>query len=270
VELLPENQTPGDLMTALTSEPTPDEICTVLARELRTPLSTIEGYLDLLAQGGVGPLTPEQREFLDVVSRNVHRLTLVVSDWLDMSRIEAGRWELRRDTVDLLDVADRAVGELRPRIRAKEQQVSVDAPADPVLTVGDERALVRVVGNLLSNAHKYTPVGGSIRLALAAADDGTVKLDVQDTGIGIRDQDRPFLFRKFFRAHLTESEPGTGLGLTLVRELVGRMGGQVSVESEFGKGSTFSIVLPRAVGLALPRDAGFAHSAATDADYRSE
>jgi signal transduction histidine kinase len=233
-------------MTGLPSEPTPDEICAVLSRELRTPLSTIEGYLDLLAHGGVGPLTPEQREFLDVVSRNVHRLTMVVSDWLDMSRLEAGRFELHQESVDLLDVADLAIGELRPRIRAKEQQIGVDVPSEPVLVLGDGRALGRIVGNLLSNAHKYTPPGGSIRLTLAANDD-TVTLAVQDTGIGIRDEDRPYLFRKFFRAHLTESEPGTGLGLTLVKELVERMGGRVSVVSTFGQGSTFSVALPRAV-----------------------
>lgn len=253
MELVPENQTPGEPMTGLTSDPTPDEICAVLARELRTPLSTIEGYLDLLAQGGVGPLTEEQREFLDVVTRNVKRLTLVVSDWLDMSRIEAGRLDLHPESVDLLDVADRAVAELRPRIRAKEQQVVVDAPPDPILVHGDARALARIVGNLLSNAHKYTPPGGSIQVILAEGNDNTVTLHVRDSGIGIRDQDRPYLFRKFFRAHLTESEPGTGLGLTLVNVLVERMGGRISVESVFGKGSTFSVSLPRAVESMVPQ-----------------
>jgi signal transduction histidine kinase len=256
-------------MTGLTSDPTPDEICAVLARELRTPLSTIEGYLDLLAQGGVGPLTDEQREFLDVVVRNVDRLTLVVSDWLDMSRLEAGRFELRLEAVDLLDVADRAIAELRPRIRAKEQQVSVDAPADPVLALADPRAMGRIVGNLLSNSHKYSPRGCSIRLVLAVVDDTTVRLDVQDTGIGIRDQDRPYLFRKFFRAHLTESEPGTGLGLTLVKELLERMGGQVTVESQFGKGATFSVTLPRAVEAAVAPDARPAYSAEAGAGLNS-
>jgi signal transduction histidine kinase len=248
-------------MTGLTSEPTPDELCAVLARELRTPLSTIEGYLDLLAQGGVGPLTEEQREFLGVVTRNVHRLTSVVSDWLDMSRLEAGRFELRHEVVDLLDVADRAVAGLRPVIRAKEQQISVDAPVDEVLALGDARALTRIVVNLLSNAHKYTPPGGSLRVGLAEGDDETVRLDVQDTGIGIRDDDQRYLFRKFFRAHLTESEPGTGLGLTLVKVLVERMGGSISVQSMFGQGTTFSVTLPRAVNLALPCEAGSASPA---------
>lgn len=230
-------------MTGQPGEPTPDEICTLLARELRTPLATIEGYLGLLAQGGVGPITAEQREFLAVVSRNAQRLSVVVSDWYDMARLEAGRLDLASEPVELLDVVDCAVGELRPRIRAKEQQIRVDAPAGPAVVLGDGRALARIVSNLLSNAHKYTPRGGQLRVTQSADEAGAVRLDVQDTGIGIRDEDQARLFRKFFRASLTDSEPGTGLGLTLVKALVERMGGQVSVRSTLGEGSTFSVVL---------------------------
>jgi signal transduction histidine kinase len=235
-------------MTSLPGDPTPDEMCTVLTRELRTPLATIEGYLDLLAQGGVGPITPEQREFLAVVSRNVQRLTVVVGDWYDMARLEAGRLELARERVDLLDVVDCAVGELRARIRAKEQQIFVDTPAAPAMVLGDERAQARIVRNLLSNAHKYTPRGGQIRVALSTDAAGAIRLDVQYTGSGIRDEDQAQLFRKFFRAPLTESEPGTGLGLTLVRAMVERMDGQISARSTLGEGSTFSVVLPGASG----------------------
>jgi signal transduction histidine kinase len=230
-------------MTGQPGEPTPDEICTLLARELRTPLSTIEGYLELLAQGDVGPVTAEQREFLAVVARNAQRLSLVVSDWYDMARLEAGRLALATEPVELLDVVDCAIGELRARIRAKEQQIRVDATAVSAVVLGDARALARVVSNLLSNAHKYTPRGGQLRVTLTADEAGAVRLDVQDTGIGIRDEDQARLFRKFFRAALTDSEPGTGLGLTLVKELVERMGGQVSVRSTLGEGSTFSVVL---------------------------
>jgi signal transduction histidine kinase len=255
VERFPEHEIPGEQMTARPSAPTPDEMCAVLARELRTPLSTVEGYLDLLAGGGVGPVTAEQREFLDVVVRNVRRLTVVVSDWLDISRLEAGRFELAQLPVDLLDVADRVVADLRPRIWAKEQRITVETPSEPALVLGDSRALVQVVSNLLSNAHKYTPPGGQIRLVLSTDRDDIVRLDVDDTGIGIRDEDQPYLFRKFFRAHLTESEPGTGLGLTLVKTLVERMGGSISIRSTFGTGSTFTVVLPRAVDRLLsPED----------------
>jgi signal transduction histidine kinase len=249
--LLPENEGPDNRMTERTAEPTPDEICAVLARELRSPLSTIGGYLDLLANGGVGPVTDEQREFLDVVSRNVHRLTTVVSDWYEMARLEAGRLELAHEPVDLEEIADRAIAELRSRIRSKEQQVTVEISGVPPIAIGDSRALLRVVGNLLSNAHKYTPPGGTIRVVLGPGDERMVRLDVADTGIGIREEDQPHLFRKFFRAHLTDSEPGTGLGLTLTLALVEQMGGRVVVQSVLGKGSTFSIVLP-AVAEASP------------------
>ena len=101
--------------------------------------------------------------------------------------------------------------------------------------------------NLLSNAHKYTPSGGTIRVVLGVEDERTVRLDVIDSGIGINDEDRPHLFRKFYRARLTDNEPGTGLGLPLTKALIEGMGGRIEVESAFGRGSTFSLLLPRAV-----------------------
>jgi signal transduction histidine kinase len=238
------NDATNNRIPTRTVEPTPDDFCAVLTRELRSPLSTIEGYLDLLANGGVGPVSDEQREFLDVIGRNVRRLVAVVGDWHDMARLEAGRLELVQEAVDLEEIADRAIAALRPGIRAKEQQVTVDVSATPCVAVGDARAILRAAGNLISNAHKYTPRRGSIRIMLGPADDGMVRLDVADTGIGIRDEDQPHLFRKFFRADLTDAEPGTGLGLTLTQVLVERMGGRVLVHSVLGKGSTFSIVLP--------------------------
>jgi signal transduction histidine kinase len=247
MKLLPENEAPGRSVTEPSSVPTPDEISVVLTRELRGPLSTIEGYLELLANGGVGAVTDEQREYLDVIIRNVHRLSAVVSDWFDVARLEAGRLELVQVPVDLEEVADRAIAQLRTRIRSKEQQVTVDSPSEPVEALGDPRALLHVVDNLLSNAHKYTPPGGAIRFVVAIDGDRSVRLDVIDTGIGIREEDQARLFRKFFRAHLTDAEPGSGLGLTLVLGLLDRMGGRITVQSALGKGSTFSVLLPRAV-----------------------
>lgn len=245
---MPNSQASVNYARVQASEPTSGEVSAALARELRGPLSTVDGYLELLMNGGVGELTPEQKEFLGVVRRNVDRLSAVVTDWIDLGRIEGGAFRLTRETVDLEEIADRAVAAIRPRIRAKEQQISVEAPLDLTLVEGDSRALLRVVGNLLSNAHKYTPRGGSIRLVFGTAPgpDGCqlARLDVIDTGIGIRDEDQAQLFRKFFRSHLTETEPGTGLGLALVQALVERHGGRVSVESALGKGSTFTIWLP--------------------------
>ncbi|MFN8633762.1 MAG: HAMP domain-containing sensor histidine kinase [Chloroflexota bacterium] len=240
---MPTSQASDTRTTAQANEATSSEVCTILARELRGPLSTVDGYLELLMNGGVGELTPEQKEFLGVVRRNIDRLSAVVSDWIDVARIESGLFQLAREAVDLEEMVDRAVATIRPRVRAKEQQILVESPADLLLVPGDSRALLRVVDNLLSNAHKYTPRGGTIRLALTA-DGGTARLDVTDTGIGIREEDQDRLFRKFYRSDLTETEPGTGLGLTLVKSLVEQHGGRVAVQSELGKGSIFTIWLP--------------------------
>jgi signal transduction histidine kinase len=268
MELLPKREAQFRPTMEQPVEPAAGEICAVLARELRIPLSTIEGFVDLLASGGVGPVTDEQREILDVVSHNIRRLSSVVGDWYDLSRLEAGALELTREQVDLEEIADRAVAALRPRIRVKEQQVSVEVPAEPALALGDPRGLLRVVGHLLSNAHKFTPSGGEIRLLLAVEGDETVRLDVIDNGLGIRDEDQPRIFRKFFRAHLTEAEPGSGLGLALTRLLVERMKGQITVRSALGEGSTFTLMLRRPVEVGP--EPGPGSDPLADADRESE
>ncbi len=268
MELLPAKEAPGRRMAKSESETgaTPEELCAILARELRSPLSTIEGYLHLLTNGGLGSLSEEQREYLDVVSRNVDRLSSVVSDWLDVTRLEAGKYDVARLPVDLEEITDRAIAQLRPQIRSKEQQVSVETPGVPVMAIGDARALLQVVSNLLSNAYKYTPRGGAIRVVLSIQDD-TVTLDVVDTGIGVREDDQPGMFRKFFRANLTDAEPGTGLGLALTKAFIDHMGGQVSMQSALGKGSTFTVHLPRATET---MDASPASGPCADHQARSE
>jgi two-component system, OmpR family, phosphate regulon sensor histidine kinase PhoR len=237
---------PDRRMTDVTDQPTPDEVFSVLARELRTPLSTIEGYIELLNKGDVGELLPEQREYLDVVSRNVQRLVTVVGDWTEVCRLEANRQDVERVDVDLEEVVDRAVAEVRPGIRVKSQRLQIQLPDEPIMVLGDARALLRIVQNLLSNACKYTPPHGSIRILAEFEGDNSVRLDVIDTGIGLREEDQPRLFRKFFRSTLTEAEPGTGLGLALCRMLAERMDGSIGMTSALGKGSTFTVRLPRA------------------------
>lgn len=242
---------PDRHMTDVTDQATPEEVFTVLARELRTPLATIEGYIELLNKGDVGALLPEQREYLDVVSRNVQRLVAVVGDWTEVCRLEANRQDLVADEVDLEEVIDRAAAEVRPGIRVKSQRLQIQLPDEPVMVQGDARALLKIVQNLLSNACKYTPPSGSIRIVAALESDYVARLDVADTGIGLREEDQARLFRKFFRSTLTEAEPGTGLGLALSRMLAERMGGSISVISALGQGSTFTVRLPR-VSLSAP------------------
>lgn len=262
----PALTTPARQQCGQCAEPTPAEFSGALARELRSPLSTVTGYLELLANGGVGEITDAQRDFLSVVSRNVQRLTMVVDDWLDLARLEAGRVPVIRQPVDIGAIAARACEDISEAVGSKQQQLAIDFPTATVHALGDSRSLHRVVSNLLSNAHKYTQPGGVISLTLGLDGEDTIRLAVTDSGIGIHEEDQPFLFRKFFRAPLTEAEPGTGLGLPLTRLLVERLGGTISVESALGKGATFTVRLPRATDTAGATTAASIAAPAVPAD----
>lgn len=247
-------------------EPTPAEIYSTLARELRSPLATVAGYLELLANGGVGAVTEAQHDFLGVVSRNVHRLTMVVDDWLELARLESGKVVFALGPVDLGGVIAGVCDDLRESVEGKQQRLTVDVPPVPVHVLADQRSVYRIVSNLCSNAHKYTQPGGDIRLAVAYEGTDLVRFDAVDSGIGIREEDQALLFRKFFRAPLREAEPGTGLGLTLTKLLVERLGGTIGVRSALGHGATFTVRLPRAAGPAAEAPAVAASPSETAAD----
>jgi PAS domain S-box-containing protein len=224
------------------------EFVSLVSHELRTPLTSIAGYVELLVQGEVGPLTDDQRDFLAVVKTNADRLTGLINDLLDISRIEAGKIELELTTVDLGDLAATVAGMLRPQIEAKGQSLQIEIdPAAPRLT-GDSDRLAQVITNLLSNAHKYTPAGGTIvvRVAPAADTRRTVRIAVADTGIGMTEEEQTRLFTKFYRAQneTTRAVGGTGLGLAITRQLVELHGGEISVRSAPSAGSTFTVTFP--------------------------
>jgi signal transduction histidine kinase len=221
------------------------EFVSLASHELRTPLTSIRGYVDLLLEGETGELLPDQRAFLEIVAGNARRLVNLINDLLDLSRIESGRVTLNRTAVDLgYTVYDIAAG-LRPALDAKRQTLSIEvAPGLPTVD-GDPDRLAQVIANLLSNANKYTPAGGRIRISLVR-DGERLLLAVQDDGIGISEEDQAQLFTRFFRARnrATEEVGGTGLGLAISRSLVEMHGGAIAVESAPGAGSTFTVVLP--------------------------
>ncbi|HEY7676889.1 MAG TPA: response regulator [Candidatus Methylomirabilis sp.] len=222
-----------------------NEFVSMVSHELRTPLTSIQGYVALLLEGEGGDPTAEQREFLTIVQNNSERLLALIADLLDLARIEAGRIELRRTTVDLARLIRAVADTLRPLIEAKQQRLTLDL-AEPLPPVwADADRVTQVLTNLLSNAHKYTPVGGSIGLG-ARAEDGAARVDVRDTGIGLSPEDQTQLFSRFFRAknRAVQEAGGTGLGLVITRSLVEMHGGTIAVSSAPGQGSTFSITLP--------------------------
>jgi PAS domain S-box-containing protein len=221
------------------------EFISMVAHELRTPMTSITGYVDLLMLGMLGPVTDKQSEFLQVVKHNAQRLLTLASDLLDVSRMESQGLKLHLQATSAADVVAEAVIAMEKQIEAKEQSLVVDVPRDLPEVTADRDRIIQVVTNLLSNAHKYSPRDSRIEIH-GQRTDGHLELTVKDAGIGISSEDRKRLFTRFFRADnaiLTE-EDGTGLGLAICLEIVERHGGEIQVDSELGKGSTFRILLP--------------------------
>jgi signal transduction histidine kinase len=216
-----------------------------MSHELRTPLNAIIGFSEVLGERMFGELNEKQAEYTeDILSSGRHLLSLI-NEILDLSKVEAGRMELKVATFDLPLAIDNARTFVRER--AAKQGINLDVTVDERLGdfVGDERKIKQILLNLLSNAVKFTPEGGRIGINARQAD-GSVEISVSDTGIGISPEDQAKIFEEFRQvgsdyAHKTE---GTGLGLTLAKKFVELHGGKIWVESEVGKGSTFSFTLP--------------------------
>jgi signal transduction histidine kinase len=219
------------------------EFVSMVSHELRTPLTSIQGYAELLLEDE--RIGEAQRESLNSIKKNSDRLLGLITDLLDLSRMEAGRLDLHRTSLDLVHLIREVAGSLRPLIEAKRQRLRLDLGEALPAAWADADRVTQILTNLISNAHKYTPVEGSITVA-ARSDDGFVRVDVSDTGIGLSPEDQAQLFTKFFRAHdrSRQAGGGTGLGLVITRFLVELHGGRITVSSVPGQGSTFGFSLP--------------------------
>jgi len=230
------------------------EFVSFVSHELKQPMTSMRGYTDLLASGATGELSEVQRSFLDTIRSNVNRMNSLVSSLLDISRIESGRIRINLSDVSVEQVIEESLRTIRQQIDEKEQRLEVEVSPDLPLVRGDRERLIQVLTNLVSNAHKYTPSGGQIRvqarLQLGAegngARNGYVMCSVSDTGVGMSPQDQERLFTKYFRSEdpAVRSESGTGLGLVITKSLVELQGGEIWVESEQGQGSTFAFTIP--------------------------
>ncbi len=233
------------------------EFVSIVSHELKVPMTSIKGYAKLLAIGAVGELSEAQREFLHTIISNVDRMDTLVKDLLEISRIETGRLKLDKKPVSLHTVVNEAVRIVQGEIEAKNLTLTLNLPEDLPLVWGDQARLVQVMNNLLSNAYKYTPPGGSItvesRITVEPppsngkdAMSPFVLVSVTDTGVGISEDDQDKIFTKFFRADhpLVQEVTGTGLGLSITKSIVEIHGGRIWVESEPEQGSTFYFTLP--------------------------
>jgi signal transduction histidine kinase len=222
------------------------QFVSIAAHELRTPLASVVGYVEILLED-VELLTQQQREFLEIIQSSSRRLLEITRNLLDIARIEAGRVDLVLQPVALDVLVEGIAAEFHPQLKAKDQHLTFRAPPDLPLALCDEARTTQIVGNLLSNASKYTPEGGGITVTVSpAAEDGFLRVSVADTGVGISADDQEKLFSRFFRAEsagLTGAS-GAGLGLHITRALVELHGGTIWLESEPGAGSTFHVTFP--------------------------
>jgi signal transduction histidine kinase len=216
-----------------------------MSHELRTPLNAIIGFSEVLGERLFGELNDKQAEYTeDILSSGRHLLSLI-NEILDLSKVEAGRMELELAPFDLPLAIENARTFVRER--ATRHGITLDVNVDERLGeyVGDERKIKQILLNLLSNAVKFTPEGGRIGIN-ARRTNGAVEISVTDTGIGIAPEDQPRIFEEFrqVRSDYEHKSEGTGLGLTLAKKFVELHGGRIWVESEIGKGSTFTFTLP--------------------------
>ncbi|MGY1719180.1 sensor histidine kinase [Blastococcus sp. SYSU DS0552] len=250
-----------DMTEARATERMKDQFVSLISHELRTPLSSILGYLELVMDDEDSPLTDEQRQYLSTVERNAQRLLRLVGDLLFTAQVESGRFTLQPADVDLAGVVRAAEETARVAAGNAGVRIVVDVPGEGMVVSGDAVRLGQACDNLVSNAVKFTPAGGEVRLVLRSmwrSADGEVRahpapgaepvaqLSVSDTGMGIPAGEQGQLFTRFFRSSTAQRNavPGVGLGLTITKAITTAHGGTLDLVSTEGVGTTFTMTLP--------------------------
>jgi signal transduction histidine kinase len=228
------------------SNRTKAEFLTAMSHELRTPLNAIGGYTELLSIGVRGPITEAQRADLERIRRSQQHLLGIINDLLNFSRIEAGQITYESAPVRLEDVVNGVLPMIEPQAAQKELALTHECGPRETIAVADRARIEQIMINLLSNAVKFTPPGGRIAVTCFTRD-GDACIAVADTGVGIPEDKLESVFEPFVQLGrtLTTSHEGTGLGLAISRDLARAMRGDLRVESAVGKGSTFTLSLPK-------------------------
>ncbi len=222
------------------------QFLSMVSHELRTPLTSMMAFADIMRTNKQGNLVEKDVSRLDVIRRNGRRLSLLIGDLLDVSRIESGALKLEIAEFEMNQMVEELHESFDPLVEVKSQRLSMDLPSEIVTCFADRDRMAQVVSNLMSNASKYSPESSEI-LVTMSADKDTIYMSVKDAGIGISEQDQKQLFTSFFRAdnEATRAAPGTGLGLVIVKGIVEMHRGRIWIESEYGKGTTVNIQFSR-------------------------
>jgi len=249
-EALQREQLAVDHLRAL--DDAKDDFVSTVSHELRTPLTSIIGSIELLEDGMAGELAAEQKQMVDVIGRNAERLLSMANDLLTLASYEGlGSPATQLELLDLRSVVSASRAAVTGLLTGRDLDLLDDLPAEPVLVNGDAGYLERAVTNLLSNAIKFTRDGGRITTRLSLDGNGTCRVSVSDTGVGIPENEIQDIFQRFFRSSNVRADAiqGTGLGLSIVRSIVERHRGHIDVHSNQGQGTTFTITLPLATRL---------------------
>jgi len=222
-----------------------------MSHELRTPLNSVLGFSEVLQ--GADTLTDKQKRYVHNIQKAGRDLLDMINDILDVAKMEAGKMDVRLSEFKIEAIIQAQCDMVRPQSDDKNIDLRFEIENDLPMMFQDQQKVQRIITNLLSNAIKFTPEGGRITVGARGTPRGMIELWVSDTGVGIADADREIIFEKFRQGtalagkdpdNLTREYTGTGLGLSIVKELCKLLGGEVSVESELGKGSTFRVFLP--------------------------
>jgi PAS domain S-box-containing protein len=214
-----------------------------VSHEFKNPLNNIKESLALILEGIKGPVDPEQKPVLELAKRNAERLIRLVTDLLDVSKIEAGKMKLKKEKVDIGPLIDEVIASNNIEISKKKLTLGKDISKSAGQVWADKDKLVEVIINLLSNAIKYTPPSGRITIKLSGNSE-EVRFEISDTGPGIAEKDFHKLFDKFERL-TAERQEGTGLGLSIAKDIIELHKGKIWVESDLGKGTKFIFTLPK-------------------------
>jgi PAS domain S-box-containing protein len=217
----------------------------MIAHDLRSPMSVIQGYVALMASGKTGEINATQCEFLESVNRKITEMTALLNDFLDMSKMDAGFVNLKCQDLVLGDLLGEVVEDLAPMAESRGIGVRMELPAAPVWVHGDPLRITQILRNVVSNAIKYNVENGWIRLGVNCHD-GFARIGVSDGGIGMSQDELRVLFQPYTRGAIQRRIKGVGLGVVIVKKLVEAHGGEVHVISEPGRGTTFSFTVPLA------------------------
>ncbi len=226
---------------------TKDEFISMASHQLRTPLTTVKGYISMLLEGDAGEVTPQQRKLLEEAFNSSQRMVYLIGDFLNVSRIQTGKFELEKSPCNLADILNEEIEQLQIAAKARQVSLQYDKPSQFPELVLDENKIRQVMMNFIDNAIYYSRAGGKAHVILSCSKNA-IEFKVIDQGIGVPTAQRPHLFTKFFRADNAKKQrpDGTGIGLFMAKKAVIAHGGSIIFESKEGKGSTFGFRLPRA------------------------